>query len=115
MTDITPETIAEWMHERLQQQPRLHQRRTAHEIAKTFGDEFTYVNKNRNLAIDRRVLDAFRRIGGDEVVWSRRGYYWRKREPGDAPSRSQVRRTGAAQRDEAAGVSPVSNGSVPPS
>jgi len=89
MSDPTPEAVAEWMHSRLQQEDRLYQRRTAHEIAKAFGDEFTYVNKNRNLAIDRRVLDAFRRISGETVVWSRRGYFWRKREPGDAASRMQ--------------------------
>jgi hypothetical protein len=89
MGDITPDVIAEWMHSRLQQEDRLYQRRTAHEIAKTFGDEFTYVNKNRNLAIDRRILDAFRQISGETVVWSRRGYYWRKRVPDDSSNRRQ--------------------------
>jgi hypothetical protein len=89
MDDITSDSIAEWMHGRLQQQDRLYQRLTAHEIAKTFGDEFTYVNKNRNLAIDRRVLGAFRRISNETVVWSRRGYYWRKRVPGDPANRRQ--------------------------
>ena len=49
MSDVTPQTIAGWMHSCLQEQDRLYQRRTAHEIAKMFGDEFTYVNKTGTL------------------------------------------------------------------
>jgi hypothetical protein len=89
VSEATPEAIAQWMADRLQQQDRLYQRKTVHEIAEKFGDEFTYRNKNGNLAIDQRILKAFRSASGDTVVWSRWGYFWRKREPGDATSRKQ--------------------------
>jgi hypothetical protein len=85
----TPEEVGRWMAGWLQQNGRLYQRKAAREIAERFGDEFTYVNDNGNLAIDKRVLKAFREAPGGPPVWVRRGLYWRTRTDDDAPGRKQ--------------------------
>jgi hypothetical protein len=87
--DVTPETIAQWMVSRLEQEGRLYQSDAVSEIAERFGDEFTYENDNGNPAIDKRVTTAFRKITGDTVVWERWDFCWRKREAGDTPGRKQ--------------------------
>lgn len=89
MTQSTPEQIAEWMVEELEREQYLYQQVVVSEIATRFGDEFTYSNQLGNLAIDARVLAAFRRITGDTVVWERRQRMWRKRNDDDEPGRRQ--------------------------
>ena len=90
MTTHTPEQIAEWMVEELERRGQyLYQQVVASEIAERFGEEFTYVNQNGNLAIDPRVLAAFRRITEDTVVWERGERMWRKRNDADEPGRRQ--------------------------
>lgn len=68
--DATPEDVGQWMATRLQENGRLYQRRTAREIAERFGGAFTYLNGNGNLAIDKRVLKAFREAVGVPPTWS---------------------------------------------
>ena len=89
--DVTPEAIAQWMASRLDEDKRgrLYQSDAVAEIAKLFGDEYTYTNDNGNPAIDKRILTAFRKITGNAVVWERWDFCWRKREDDDAPSRKQ--------------------------
>jgi hypothetical protein len=72
----TPKTIAEWMLEELKRETILSQEVVAHEIALLYGDEFTHINANGNLAIDERVLSEFRGLTqnlvisvGGERVW----------------------------------------------
>jgi hypothetical protein len=72
----TPKTIAEWMLEELKRETILSQEVVAHEISLLYGDEFTYINANGNLAIDERVLSEFRGLTqnlvisvGGERVW----------------------------------------------
>jgi len=89
MDDVTPEVIAQWMMDQLDQAGRLYQADAASSIVKRFGPEFIYENENGNPAIDRRVLRAFRRISRDTVVWDRWDFCWRKRKEGDASSRKQ--------------------------
>jgi len=89
--DVTPETIAPWMVRRLNEdkQGRLYQSDAVAEIAKRFGEEYTYTNDNGNPAIDKRILRAFKKITGDTVVWERWDFCWRKRRDGDDPGRKQ--------------------------
>jgi hypothetical protein len=89
VSDATPEDIAKWMADRLEQAGRLRQAVAVAEIAKRFGEQFTYLNDNGNPAIDKRVLKAFRKITGDTAVWQRWGSCWRKRSEGDAAGRKQ--------------------------
>lgn len=73
----------------LERQRELHQEDVVHEIAAHFGEEFTCENENGNLAISKAVLDAFRKLSGDDVVWCRSERYWRPREEWDLPGRQQ--------------------------
>ena len=77
------------MVEQLERQQYLYQEVVVHEIEERFGKEFTFVNENRNLAIHRSVLAAFRKINEDSVVWERGDRVWRNRGLGDEPGRRQ--------------------------
>lgn len=81
--------VAAWMLEELRREGLLYQETVVYEIARRFGEGFTYENENGNLAISRAVLNAFGRVSGDEVVWSRSERYWRPRERWDLPGRQQ--------------------------
>lgn len=85
----TPRDVAEWMLEELNREDVLYQEPVVSEIEAKFGEEFTYTNENGNPAIDRRVLKAFRAITGDDVVWVREDFMWRKRASHDEPGRQQ--------------------------
>lgn len=64
----TPKVIAEWMLEELKRETILSQEVVAHEISLLYGEEFTYINPNGNLAIDERVLCEFRNLTKDKVL-----------------------------------------------
>ena len=49
----------------------LHRQDAVNMIRKEFGDGLLYVNANGNLAIAESVLDEFRELTGDSVVWDR--------------------------------------------
>lgn len=89
VTDPKPETIAQWMLDRIEKSGHLYQTDAVHGISDLFGEEFTYLNDNGNPAIDKRVLRAFKKITGNTVVWERWDFCWRKRAEGDAPGRKQ--------------------------
>jgi len=54
-------------------------------IAEHFGEEFTYRNEAGNLAIARPVLQAFRKLTEETVVWDRWSKAWRDRRHTDRP------------------------------
>jgi uncharacterized protein DUF6953 len=89
MTYVTPEEIAKWMVDALERDDCLYQDTAVYDIAGRFGDEFTYINQNGNLAIDRRVLAAFRHLTEKTVVWERGERVWRKRHEADESGRRQ--------------------------
>jgi len=86
---MTPKDVAEWMLEELKKDKYLYQETVVYDIAEKFGDEFTYTNDNGNLAIDKKVLDAFRKISETTVIWERGTRMWRFREDYDEPGRQQ--------------------------
>lgn len=88
-SDITPETVAQWMVDQIQPRKDLFQMDAVSGIAKKFGAEFTYTNKNGNPAIDKNVLKIFNALSAETVVWEPRGKYWRWREDRDKEGRSQ--------------------------
>ncbi len=65
----------------------LEQEWAASEIERKFGEKFVYFNENGNLAIERKVLQAFRNLTEKDVVWDTRERAWRRRERHDAPGR----------------------------
>ena len=82
--------VAEWMFKELKRVGKLHQDTAVYEIAEKFGSQFTYDNKDGNLAIRIDILDAFRELTKDSVVWVQEDRYWRMRTPYDEPGRQQA-------------------------
>jgi hypothetical protein len=88
MSDATPESIARWMLSSVDEEGCLYQADAVAEIAERFGQEFTDVNDRGNRVIGEPVLEAFRGITDDTVVWDRGERCWRKREADDPPGRT---------------------------
>lgn len=87
--NATAKEIAAWMKTQVTDEEYLYQEHTAYQIEEEFGDKFIYTNDNGNRAIAKAVLIEFRKLTPD-LVWSRSGYYWRKREEDDDPKKRQV-------------------------
>jgi hypothetical protein len=86
---ITPQQVAEWMRDEVDRRGYLDQDVAADHIAKNFGKQFTYDNENGNLAIQRTVLNAFKKLTEKTAVWEKGERSWRKRTPRDSPGRMQ--------------------------
>ena len=85
----TTEEVAQWMLSSVLETGRLYQETGVYSIRDKFGEEFTYINENGNLAIDKNVLKAFRKISNDLVIWERGDRAWRQRADYDQPGRQQ--------------------------
>jgi hypothetical protein len=85
----TSAQVAEWMLNELERQRCIYQDVVVHDIVQRFGEDCTYINKNGNRAIRKDILDAFRKISGNAVVWESGSRLWRKREQHDSPGRQQ--------------------------
>ena len=75
------------MLQQLEKERYVYQETIVYDIEGKFGDEFTYVNDNGNLAIDRRVLREFRKLTEGNVVWERGERMWRYRQHYDPPGK----------------------------
>jgi len=87
---MTFEKVAEWMLSELQRVDQLYQETVVYEISEKFGEEFTYINEGGNLAINKKVLQEFRKLTKDTVIWDRGERYWRFREDYDEEGRQQT-------------------------
>ena len=74
----------------MKQENRLYQENIVYEIKKLFGEEFVYLNKNGNWAIEKGVLREFRKLTSANVVWDRFDLSWRFRLDNDPPNIRQV-------------------------
>jgi hypothetical protein len=88
MSDATPESIARWMLSSVEEEGCLYQADAVAEIGERFGQQFTDLNDRGNRVIGEPILEAFRDITGDTVIWDRGERCWRKREADDAPGRT---------------------------
>jgi len=87
----SPVEIAEWMMEEFNKRGRLVQTYAVWQIKKRFGEEHIYKNKNHNWAINQPILEAFRTLTPDNVVWSRSRQLWRTRRDSDPPDARMVK------------------------
>ena len=87
--DTSAQDVAAWMLDELRRDGMLFQTVVVYEMTKRFGESFAYHNSNGHLAISKAVLDAFRKLSENNVVWCRSGRYWRLREISDLPGRQQ--------------------------
>jgi hypothetical protein len=88
-TKTTPSDIAQWMLSVIQEQGELTQNNAYYQINKQFGTGFTTVSNSGSPTIKTSVLNAFKKISEDTVIWERGDKKWRKREFYDAPGRQQ--------------------------
>lgn len=86
---LSAEDVAKWMLEQIGEKKPLYQDKAAWEIKKKFGSSFVYDNENGNPAIEKAVLDKFRKLSGNDIVWSRGDFCWRRRRANDKPGRQQ--------------------------
>lgn len=82
--------VAKWMVEELKREKFLYQETVVYDITSKFGNEFTYINDNGNLVIDRRVLREFRKLTEDWVVWEKSERLWRLRAAYDTFGKRQT-------------------------
>jgi hypothetical protein len=92
----TPKEVAQWMVAQLEADDSLLEVDAVAAIEKLFGPAFVYVSDIGEKSIDRRVLNQFRKLTEDDVVWVTQhgggywsGAHWRKRGPGDSSGRTQ--------------------------
>lgn len=79
--------VARWMQKNLEENNILYQKRAAYIIQKMFGEQFIYLNKNKNRAINTDVLKAFYIINSTSVKWNNSKRYWRFSKEGDPAGR----------------------------
>jgi hypothetical protein len=77
------------MLDELQREGGLYQDVAVGEILNRFGETFAYYNDNGNPAIAKVVLEEFRNLTNDSVVWSRSTRLWRPRDVADDSGRVQ--------------------------
>ena len=77
-SEVTPRQVADGCS-RSETSARTGSDTATETIASKFGNRFIYENDNGNLAIDKKVLAAFRKLTKESVVWERAGRYWRVR------------------------------------
>ena len=92
----TPKEVAQWMVALLGENDPLLQVDAVAGIERTFGTEFVRLSDIGEKSIDKRVLNHFRGLTAEDVVWVTQhggvywaGAHWRKRGIGDAPGRTQ--------------------------
>ena len=75
--------VAGWMRAQVAEHGRLARREAAECIRHAFGEAHLHRSKYGTGAIRAEVLDAFRALTPERVVWSRRERAWRLRRPSD--------------------------------
>jgi hypothetical protein len=78
------------MQRKIREERILNHRDAVEGIRQHFGDEFIYINKNGNPAIREDVLQEFRHITEQSVVWELGMLRWRKRREDDPRGVRQV-------------------------
>jgi hypothetical protein len=82
--------IAAWMLDEVVREGLVEQETMAAGIETRFGSEYVPVSDSGNLSVRRDILDEFKRISKDSVVYHFGEKCWRRRESQDSPGRLQV-------------------------
>lgn len=72
----TESDIAQWMIDRITSEGLEYQEVMVSEIRKKFGRLGVYQNENGNPAINKKVLDLFRKLHGGSIEWDRSEKSW---------------------------------------
>jgi hypothetical protein len=82
--------IAQWMLAMFRKTGGLSQKQALWGIREIFGPEYLDATAHGRWAVPRAVLQVFRELDPDGVVWSTRRRAWRPRQPDDPPGRRNV-------------------------
>lgn len=83
---ITALQVAEWMRDEVLQKTQLPQHIAVDAIRRRFGETFIN-NRNGSVSIRKDVLDQFKKLTLETVVWN--GAWWEPRRPHHKPGRQQ--------------------------
>lgn len=78
---------AGWMLQRLSKEGCLYQDEVVDYLLSAGATDLTRENAEGNLVLGRSVLESFRQLTADSVVWVKSERYWRPRVPEDVPGR----------------------------
>jgi hypothetical protein len=79
--------VADWMLSRLTADGCLYQDDVVDYLVAAKADELLRENADGNLVVATSVLNAFKKLTPDNVVWVRPDFYWRFRVPEDEEGR----------------------------
>jgi hypothetical protein len=85
---MTNDDVATWMLNALAADDCLYQDDVVDFLIRSKQESFLIENNDGNQVLSRPVLDAFKKLTPDNVVWVRSGFYWRYRVPEDEPGRN---------------------------
>ena len=80
-------TASSWMKLQLEKDGCLYQDDVVDYLVKSGADSLRRENTDGNLVLQRKLLNAFRELTPDNVVWVKPDRYWRFRVPEDEPGR----------------------------
>lgn len=81
------DTTVLWMLALLEKDTCLYQDDVVDYLVKNNANELLKENTDGNVVLSNGVLNAFKKVTEDNVVWVRSGFYWRYRVAEDEPSR----------------------------
>ncbi|SDR75990.1 hypothetical protein SAMN05216198_0325 [Halopseudomonas litoralis] len=76
-----------WMRSQLDEDSCLYQDDVVDYLVKEGAEALLRENSDGNLVLERKLLNEFRKLTQDEVVWVKPDKYWRFRVPEDEPGR----------------------------
>ncbi|MGP2461430.1 DUF6953 family protein [Pantoea ananatis] len=85
---MTNEDVANWMVDVLAAEGCLYQDDVVDFLVKANQECLLTENNDGNQVLSKAVLDAFKKLTPNNVVWIRSGFYWRYRVAEDEPGRN---------------------------
>lgn len=79
--------VSKWMRSQLETDGCLYQDDVVDFLVKNKFELLLNENADGNLVLTKSLLNEFRDVAGDEVVWVKPERYWRFRVPEDEPQR----------------------------
>ena len=80
-------SVAVWMQSDLEDQGCLYQDDVVDFVVKNNAEDLLRENADGNLVLGRQILNEFKKLNAETVVWVRPDQYWRFRVPEDEDKR----------------------------
>lgn len=85
---LTVDNVVLWMLKLLEKDTCLYQDDVVDYLVKSNTNHMLKENSDGNLVLNNNVLNAFKKVTEDNVVWVRSGFYWRYRVAEDELGRN---------------------------